>query len=907
MRRSIVLSLAVVASAVAQPGAPEIRRAVPVNPAATPDDTEIRRAEPVNPDAFANPAWMDRVPRATPAEAPAGRVIAPAPEISPAIAPVPEMPVMRAEPVLPEVTPSTPDAEAVPVAPIIPQAVETAPPLREPPGIPAMTDPVLSPSPASGPQTVDDVAIDGESIRLSPGAPVTGAQRSLVAANGFYRRKMYEMAVFEYEKFLISDPSSEERDGALFRLAESHRFLGNDRAAKEGYERLVAEFSKGEFVGAGAFRLAEILFATGNYRGALDLYRRALANSKEREVQITAEFFMANALDKLNRPAEALVAYQAIADGDESNPYREDARFFVAEALSKSDRKPEALAAFEALGSDATKPAMQAEALIKAAALAAELNENDRARRLFESALAHPEIGSWRGVATLGLLRIAYSSEDYKKASTLSEGEIVALPEDARAEAILIAANANRQLGQRDAAVAGYDRILAQFPNSDVALQARFQRLLSLNVTDSSVMLNEIDAFLQQSTSPRERAQANLMKAETLFNDGKFAEAAPLYAAVMKSNLPNRLKEQAMFKLGWAQVQMNESATAEKTFRDFIKAYPKSDLTASAQTQLALALQRSENYADAIKAFDQLLKDHRGAPDRELALQQKALTLGQLEDYAAMSATFEQLLEEFPESPAAGQAYFWIGWAKFEEKDYAAAINALTRARETDAAQYGERSTIRIVLSHFYNKDRAAVAKEAESLPAESIPPEVIGWLASEFFAEGDFASAEKFLEPMVAGSETRPVDVNVFLQLARARIALEKFGAAEDPVSRYLATARDPASRARGLLLSAEIAIGRGDEAAADRYIEESLLLQPEGRLNAEARMLNGRALAKRGRNEEAARAFATVAILYDDPVITPEALQQASSAYRKAGNATEADKMQAELRQRFPESAQN
>jgi len=878
MNRLFVVAVLTTGSVLAQPVEPEVRRAIPVAPASTTVPVEIRRAEPVTPENYVNPAWMDRVPVATPV--PSGRVIAPALEPAPASTPIP---TRRAEPVV---------ASEPPVAGPYQSIIEPAPT-----PIPAQPEPELA----------AEIAVDGDAIRLGPGSAQPGVNRSLTAANGFYKRKMYEMAVFEYEKFLISDPSANDRDGALFRLAESHRFLGNDRAAREGYQRLLSEFSEGEFVGAGAFRLGELFFVSGNYGGAVELYRKALANSKEREIQLTAQFFIANALDKLNRPTEALVAFQSIAEGDLNNPYREDARFFVAEALSKSNRKAEALTAYEALASEALKPAMQVEAAVKAAALAAELNENDRAKKLFQAALNHPEIGSWRGVARLGILRIAYNNEDYKTAAAISEEEIQALPEDARAESILISANANRQLGNKDAAVAGYDRILKEFPKSDSALNARFQRLLSLSVADSSELITEIDAFLRESTNPRERAQANLMKAETLFKDGKFADAAPLYESVARSNLPNRLKEQALFKLGWSQAQGDALATAEKSYKEFIKTYPKSDLVPSAQTQLAIILQRTENYVDAVKEFDRVLKEYPKAPERELAMQQKALTLGQLEEYPAMIAAFEQLLMEFPESQAAAQAHYWIGWAKFEGKDYEGAISALSKAREADSKQYNERSTIRIVLAHYYNKNRDAVAKETANMPPESVPPEVVAWLAAGYFANGDFANAEKFLAPMVDAADKRPVAPDVYVQLARARIALEKFGLAEDPIAKFLATARDPSSRARGLLLSTEVALAKGDLDTADRLIEESLLLQPEGKLNAEARMLNGKTLAKRGRDEDAARAFATVAILYDDPVITPEALRRASAAFRKAGNTGEAEKLQAELRKRFPESAQS
>ena len=60
---------------------------------------------------------------------------------------------------------------------------------------------------------------------------------------------------------------------------------------------------------------------------------------------------------------------------------------------------------------------------------------------------------------------------------------------------------------------------------------------------------------------------------------------------------------------------------------------------------------------------------------------------------------------------------------------------------------------------------------------------------------------------------------------------------------------------------------------------------LQPEGQVNAEARLLAGDVQLERGQFDEAGRAFMGVALLYDDPTITPRALQKAAEAYQKAG----------------------
>ncbi len=850
--------------------APEVRRAVPVGSA---EEPEVRRAEPVNAAEYDNPAWMDSVPVRA-AEA----VATPVPEAVAVPIPTPQ-----------------PDPFAEPTPRRIPTPTSPAPAVAEE----ASTTPQ---APTSPPRSTDEAG----SIRLGPGQGMEPGDQSLLAANGFYKREMYDMAVYEYEKFLLASPYSKERDGALFRLAESHRFIGNSAAARRGYEKLLEEFREGEFVGSGAYRLAEIYYGEQNYGPAIELFRTASENSAEDAVKLSATFYEANALDAAGRDKQALKVFQEIAKQRKDNPYRDAADFYVAESLSKGGKKAEALEAYERLGDDAEKADMQAEATVKAGAIAAELGRDEAARKLFKKALAKPGIGDWRGVAKLGAIRLAYEAGDFEEPANITAQEISELPKDAIPEALLISANAKRQLGDKDAAVALYDQILDEFPNSDAAGSARFQRLVSLDQTGGDDLLVQIDEFLAKSTDPRERGRAFLLKAETLFKKGDYAGAVEFYRKSLESRLSDRQLEQALYKLAWSLAQTQDWTGAKQTFSKYLDTYPESSLIPSGLAQRALAEQQLKDYDAAMTDFDRLITDFPEAPERELALQQKALVLGQQEKFDEMSAAFETLLVEYPETKAAGQAEYWIGWTAFEKKDYATALDHLTKARELDPEQFGDRATARIVLVHFYGEDRAAVEAEVEKSGPAAVPSDVMVWLGGQYFDEGDYEKAEKFLAPLAERDPSIPVSADVLINLARARLAQNDFDGAKGPVQRYLAQARDPVSRARALQAQAEIALGKGEPAEAERLAEESLLLQPEGRYNAEGRMLMGDIQMARSDYDGAARTFLTVAVLYDDVAVTPRALRRAAAAYKRSGNSVESANALAELKKRFPDEVE-
>ena len=149
-----------------------------------------------------------------------------------------------------------------------------------------------SPPPAAAtPSSQPSPELENGDIRLSP-STATGeaaAEEELNLANTTYSRKMYDYAIQGYEKFLITYPSAKGRDTALYRLAECHRMLGNEEAARAADERLLREFQEGEFAGAGAYRLGEYLFAEKKYDPALMQFQLAAKEAANDEVRLSAK------------------------------------------------------------------------------------------------------------------------------------------------------------------------------------------------------------------------------------------------------------------------------------------------------------------------------------------------------------------------------------------------------------------------------------------------------------------------------------------------------------------------------------------------------------------------------------------------------------------------------------------
>ena len=369
------------------------------------------------------------------------------------------------------------------------------------------------------------------------------------------------------------------------------------------------------------------------------------------------------------------------------------------------------------------------------------------------------------------------------------------------------------------------------------------------------------------------------------------------------------MRAESAYKLGWCFVQLKDGAQVIEAFGYFVQAFPDSPQMASALTQRALAYQAEKNYDAAIEDLNMLLTKYPAAREREAALQQKALILGQKDDSKGMADAFRQLLKEFPKSAVAAQANYYIGKAAFDAKDYKGALAPLEAARQLNKEQYYNLATLRILSAHFYLRDRAALTKEVDGFltgnPNAKVPAEILEWLGLEYYNEKNYAAAEKYLTVLGKSDSLGNVKPDFWFYLADAETKLKNFAGAEAAYEKYLQVATDPAAKAKTLLAlgATKIATHKPDE--AQKIAEEIMSLQPEGRVNAEARLLAGDVQFERQHFEEAGKAFMGVALLYDDPAITPRALHKAALAYQKAGKNEEADRVAKQLREKYPDFA--
>jgi TolA-binding protein len=744
-------------------------------------------------------------------------------------------------------------------------------------------------------------------------------QRQLEYASGLFARKLYDLAAPEYQKYLDDYPGRPGRANAYFSLGECYRNLNRASSARTNLQKVLNDYGDTEFAGPAAYALAEMAFADKDYATALPLFHRANAKSKEPAVVLSARYFEARCLEATGRKDEAADIYVQVADAGNPNPYREDARVTAASIFVSKGRKLDALKQYEALSNESQKPALKAESAVRGGMLALELVQSDkgkidkamtdRAAALLQKGRTLPEAGKFRAIAEVGLRKLQYQTGQYAGLLADYKKEFERLPDAAQAEVLLLAANSDRQLGHSKEADALYHKIIANYPDREEAKDAAYQRLINVYNSDPTALSAAVDEFLATNPTNERADEAKLLKAEAFYKQQNYAEAAAIYGELRASQLSPRLRAEAAYKLGLCQLQMKNTPSVIEAFTYYVDTFPDSPQMPAALAQRALAYEQSQNYSAALTDLNIILAKYPKTREREASLQLKALILGQQENTKGMVDTFRQLLKEFPKSSVAAQAQYYIGKTAFEAKDYKTALTALNTSRQLNNEQYYNLASLRIILCQFYLKDRAALTKEVNDFMANSpntnVPPEVLEWLGIEYYNEKNFQAAEKYLSVLRKTANAGSVKPDFLFYLGDAATKLKNTPEAEEAFAKYLQTARDPAGTAKVLLALGAVKISAHKPDEAQKIAEQIMALQPEGRVNAEARLLAGEVQLERGNFDDAGKAFKGVALLYDDPAITPRALDKAALSYRQAGKTEEADRLSRELRERYPNYA--
>ncbi len=744
-------------------------------------------------------------------------------------------------------------------------------------------------------------------LALAGGAAAQDETASIQFADGLFRRGIYDMALKEYMLFLETYPTSALADAVWFRSGECYREMGNRIAADKAYSRVLAVAGSAHRFRA-ALRRAELFVESEQPEAAIGMLRELLAEKPPPEVAADATFRMAAALETLGRPAEAMPVYEKLVrDYPQSSfhPYALLALGGLLAAAPGGAARAEALFALAA--EKAPDPRVGAEAWYQLGNLHYAGSNYVKSAYAFDQLFTRfgtdPRVGPARLQAAWSYHRAGRHADAVRLAD-----QVLAAGDASREGWLYLAANSERQLGRYTPAAERYAALIREFPSGAYAARASYERALALFKAGRYA-----EAMAQGRTIPPDSDMADQvcwLLAESAVATNDDAQAIQYYQLIAERHAESHLAPEALYRIGELLKKRGEEWNAVASYRAVHTRYPGSPLAPKGLFAAAYGAAKAGKREDAARDWGRFLETY---PSHELAsdaLFQKAVAEAQLGRNDQALASYELLLRRFPKTPYAADARFWSGVllesaGRFEDaaKELRGALAAEPPATTARLA----RMRLGIVLFRLGQYAEAAELTQATiGTPLrDELPPGLLEWLAETRIRE---KAPDRALEAARLLSATNREAAWRQIGLALAGEARQSMGKTEEARADYQAAvalgAGTPAE-ARSWMKLGDLALAAGAFAdAASGYSEAVRRAGESDAVRAFATAGLARALEGQGDWAGAARFYMNVALLYQDPELTPECLYKAAEMFRKQGREKEAEDLLAELRKQYPKS---
>jgi len=779
--------------------------------------------------------------------------------------------------------------------------------------------PVAQPTFATPPDSSTNAAPSAGIIVTTPAAA------RFETAMTFFNAGQYADAVTAFSDFVRDFPDDRRREEALYRLAESYRNLGRSSDALAAYTFQAQTYPDGPLRTNAELRRGAILFDAGKHADAIAPLQYVV-DKGDPALQEIAKYLLGRSLLATQKEADGRALLQGLVNEQPAGKYAGSSAQTLAELDDTQNKSTDALALWQKALALSTDPAVQATAAARGGWSALQARQTDEAEKLFRQACKYDDASSVslgvtmaRMVANTGLLRLLFQQKRYAEWLALYHGDHGSPLDSARAEILYDLGHASFVLKHWKEAVAGFDQYLNAFPAQDAAVTAAYERFLALTQIDRTKTATEAEAYLKAWPKSPYRARVRLLEAQELSREKKFTDALPLWESLSAeqgdADWPHR---EILLQLARTYDQLqkwDKAAAGYQAYLDENGRIPASQAL-QVQARLAVCLQNSNQLLAATDAWKTLLSQApNGTPEEEEALESLGLIYarGGPAQEADMVAAFKKLLDTFPQSPLRAMAAFSVGDSLFKNRDYAGAEPLLLNARKWDDKNWLQPATQRLVLGAYGLKDYAktvAYLKQYDTIPvptdpqaqiAARLPAALFYWLGETAAKAGKWDEAEIYYTRVTQHPDPGDLIAGAWWQLGEVQSHRKEWPAAVASYEKYRQLKPGAKDATVVLLALGRAQLGAQNFDAAGKLGNQALLQEPEGPRSAAARMLLGETSFATQNYPDAARMFATVAVLFDDPQITPQAMSRAADAFEKAGDAKSATDWRQKLKDKY------
>lgn len=577
--------------------------------------------------------------------------------------------------------------------------------------------------------TLDAAATRFARTKLGPALVFRSAEAALKLGRGDDARARFLRAA-------EADPKDDWADDALYRAARLALDQRDQAAAAKLTDEFARRYPSSPLRADARLVSARAALAAGRPKDAVATLTSSLATDKPGPATAEAQrYYLGLAYRDSGQPAKSSEVLDALASTSAA-PIVADARFMLGQGHIEAKRYAEAVGPLEKYLAAKPDGDVADYALAHLVQARLELGEFDAAARALGQLAEKFPKSKTLAPSRVRLAEAALAARQYDRAAEQFQAAAGGAAEPALAsQARLGLGWALLDGGKPAEAARAFAAFLAASPDDTLAPEAALARGRALAAAGQTAPALAAYAQAAEKYPKSEPAPlAALARARLLVEAKRPADAAEVYAAFVRDHPDYKPKnadapkfDGILSEWGWALVDAEKSAEADKVFARLLDAFPDSPHAADARFNLAESANQAKDHDAVVRLLTPLVAEGSKAAPRlvQSGLYRLGRTQAERKDWAEAAKTLDRLLDRFPDSPFRREARLLRAEVALEADDAATADSLLAAlagepADRNDPAGFALAVRRRRVQSLLASKKWGEVVAAAEALKADA-------------------------------------------------------------------------------------------------------------------------------------------------------------------------------------------
>lgn len=770
--------------------------------------------------------------------------------------------------------------------------------------------------------------------------PVTQERKDLDFADGLYQRGMYDNAAQKYFEFLGKYPTSSLRDQALFRQGESLYQFASKKLEKDPvqfkitllkakgvFQEWLRLYPQGQRLQETLLRFGELCYKLDDAKTGLAPLERVIQESKDSTLLESALFYAGRCHEVLKQDDEAIKRYRQILSTYPKGEFTAFSTFLLGDVLTRKGEKDQAISQFDSIWKNPANYKIPdgsnliSDAQLRSAQLLYQMERYEDASKAYMAYVKNHPTGEAAIKAKYGAAWAEYQRKNY--AGALEIGRTLqreSLPAELLAGILFLNGTCSYQQKLYDEAVLDFREVIADPNAGEYRERAWYQLAWSYYLSgkyDSAVTESE-NLLKLGGISPAMSANVHFLLGQSYAQQTNFESAIKEIQVCLQVAPTGEYAEQALYLLADLLYRAEKFTEAGDAFERFFDTFPK-----STRAQEALVWAVNSRYAGkqlerAITVADRLLQAYPDLSAKLDVVYRKALAQYQLKQYDTALATLKELLA-LPDGDARRADALYLQAYIYDLQNDKKRASALYGDLLKKYPSFGEREEARLrkALCDYELKDYGVAFEGFYSVFFGNQGnllgrcPEILFWMIMTADERNNHEEALEIAQRILVLFKDNPqICERASIAVGNQWVALEKWKEALDNADQFLKTYPESLFLPEINWSRAKALDGLGDPKQALEWYEKSLtelqkMGNPDASFEATLFMDRGRLLERLERIGDALESFLRVAIIYDHPQLTPEALYRSIRCHKALKEEDEAQTLYDELQTRYSDSS--